>query len=98
MVIDLKISHKIIRIIIVYLAYVGYESNFFQSIFIDVERLILEVCGKRYAVVSGNDFNISLDQSIRDRLFPDLCAEFSLDIANGIPLIEDSTMWILKSS
>ena len=51
MAMDLKIYHKVIRIIAVYLPHAGYESNYVQSKFNDVERLILEACDKRYAVV-----------------------------------------------
>ena len=81
-----------------YLPHAGYDSNYFQSTFDDVERLRLEACDKRYAVVIGSDFNLSLDQAVRDRFQHDLYAEFSLDIANGIPLAEDPIMWIFKSS
>ena len=96
MAIDLKISHKMIRIIIVYLLHAGYDSNYFQSTLDDVERLIMEACDKRYAVVIGGDFNLSLDQGVRDRLLQDLCAEFSLDIANGTPLAEILICKLLK--
>ena len=98
MAIDLKISHKMIRIIAVYLPHAGYDSNYFQSTLDDVERLIMEACDKRYAVVIGGDFNLSLDQGVRDRLLQDLCAEFSLDIANGTPLAENPNMWTFKTS
>ena len=84
--IDLKISHKIIRIIVVYLPHAGYESNYVQSTFDDVERLIMEACDKRYAVVIKGYFNSNIDQGVRGRLFSELCSEFSLDIANGILL------------
>ena len=98
MAIDLKISHKMIRIIAVYLPHAGYDSNYFQSTLDDVERLIMEACDKRYAVVIGGDFNLSLDQGDRDRLLQDLCAEFSLDIANGTSLAENPNMWTFKTS
>ena len=58
----------------------------------------MEVCDKRYAVVIGGDFNLSLDQGVRDRLLQDLCAEFSLDIANGTSLAENPNMWTFKTS
>ena len=46
MAIDLQISIKVIRIIAIDLFHADYESSYFQNRFDDLERLIMEACGK----------------------------------------------------
>ena len=58
----------------------------------------MEACDKRYAITIAGDLNLSLDQGVCDRTLQDLCSEFSLDIANEMPLEDDPTMWTFKSS
>ena len=58
----------------------------------------METYEKRYAIVIGDDLNLSLDHGVRDRLLHDLCEEFSLDTANGIPLADDPNMLTFRSS
>ena len=79
-----------IRIIAVYLPHAGYESSYFQDSFDESERLVMEAYGKQFKVIIGGDFNLSLNDVIRDRVLQDLCSEFFLDIINGRESEDDS--------
>ena len=82
MIIVLKISREVIRIIAVYLLHADYAFICFQIIFSHNERLVMEARDKRHAVVIAWDIKLSFDQGVRDRILQYLCSEFSLDIAN----------------
>ena len=83
MTIDLQIYNEMICIIAVYLFHAKYELSYFQNLLDDLERLVMEAYGKQLKVLIGGDFNLSLNDGVRDRVLQDLCSEFSLYIANG---------------
>ena len=93
MIIVLKISYEVIRIIAVYLLHADYAFTYLKLIFCDNERLMMEACDKRYAVVFVGDFSLSLDQGVRDRILQDIYSELSSNIASRNALEEDLRAW-----
>ena len=82
MSIDLKIPRKIICILAMYLSHAGYVSNYFQSILDDVERLTMETCDKRSAIMIEDDFNLWLINKLWRR--PSLSCQGTLSLVSKI--------------
>ena len=98
MALDLIISQKTIRLISVYLPHNGYERKYFQDIFTDIEILVTDAIDKGYQIILGGDFNLSLDRGYRGQVMEEFRSAFSLDIANGVSMENDPSMWTWKSS
>ena len=62
MTIDLQISNKIICIIGIYLLHTCCASNYFQNLFDDLNRLVMEAYGKQYKIIIGGNFNLNLNE------------------------------------
>ena len=60
--------------IVIYISHVGYESNYFQDIFDDLERLVMGTYVKFLKVIIRGDFNLNLNDGVRDRVLQDLCS------------------------
>ena len=96
MAIDFKLSHRMVRVLAVYLPNAwNYDLNYFQEIFNDIERLSMEAMDKGYTLIIGGDFNLSLERGNRGRIMAEFCEQFSMVIANGQDTAE---AWTFKSS
>ena len=75
----------------------GYERKHFQDIFTDIEVLVTDAIDKGYQIILGGDFNLNLDRRYRGQIMKEFCSAFSLDIANGVSMENDPSMWTWKS-
>ena len=63
MAIDLKLPHRMVRVLAVYLPNAwNNDLNYFQDFFMDIERLSMEGMDKGYALIIAGDFNLSLER------------------------------------
>ena len=84
MAIDRKLPHRMVRVLAVYLPNAwNYDLNYFQEIFMDIERLSMEGMDKGYALISAGDFILSLERGDRGTIMAEFCEQFSMNIANG---------------
>ena len=73
MVVDLKVSKRIIHIMAVHFLHSGYGRISFQEVMTDIERLAMEALDKRYYWIIAGDFNLNLDQGDRGRAVHQFC-------------------------
>ena len=76
MAIDLKLPHRMVRVLAVYLPNAwNYDLNYFQEIFMDIERLSMEGMDKGYALIIAGDFNLSLERGDRGAIMAEFCEQ-----------------------
>ena len=61
--VDFKLFRRMIRMIAVYLPNAwNYDLNYFQVIFNDIDRLLMEALDKDYLFLIADDFDLSLER------------------------------------
>ena len=66
MAIDFKLPRKMVCVLAEYLPNAwNYDLNYFQEMFIDIERLSMEAMDKGYALIICGDFNLFLERGDR---------------------------------
>ena len=76
----------------------NYNLTYFQSIFDDVERLLMKTIETEHGWVIADIFNLSLGRRDRGRIMIEFCMQFQMDIANEDTDQEDIHKWTFKSS
>ena len=96
MSLDLKIFQKTIRLISIYFPHSGYERKYCHYIVTDIDVLVTDAIDKEYQMILGGDFNLNLNPGYRGQVMEELCSAFSLDIANGVSMENDPSMWTME--
>ena len=83
MSVDIRIQHKLVRIIAVYFPHAGYSWQNFSGTIDDVTALCIDAQSQDAALLVGGYFNLSLNYGDRAAALGDLCNQFQLQITNA---------------
>ena len=96
--VDVRVGHKVCRIISCYLPHAGYHQDVFMETLDQITALTMEAQNQNKAVVIGGDFNLTLGRGERGQALQDLCSQCSLTVANGHGAGDATDVWTFCSS